>query len=411
MFEDAISCLLRAFPHADPKSISELATVCSFMSVPGRGPIVAEGEKSDAVYVILTGLFGAYQQAANGSEILLNRMGPGDIIGDIGFITGDPRTATVRALRNSELLRISKQDLDVAASRCPDVLLAMCATLVRRLLSAQSRPATPYRSRTFCVIPANAAIDATSVIEEMVATLNAFGRVATVSVKQAAGRTSSWFSGLEQTSDFVLYQADFTSTTWTKFCLRQGDCIVLLVRGDDEPADLVVPAPETGHGGHSLPTYLMLLWQAAIVPAKIHDWLKHVNPKAHYHVRASPDITRATRLMAGRGTGLVLSGGGARGLAHVGVLDALRRHDVPIDVIGGTSIGGIVAALFALEWDVAGMASSLAEEFSRRRISDFAIPRTALFSERTFIRTLGRWFGDIHIEDAPIPFFCVSTRI
>ncbi|MDR3530681.1 MAG: patatin-like phospholipase family protein [Rhodopila sp.] len=139
--------------------------------------------------------------------------------------------------------------------------------------------------------------------------------------------------------------------------------------------------------------------------------MKYVNPSGHHHIRSSRDIERATRLIAGRGSGLVLSGGGARALAHVGVIDALRKHDVQIDAIGGTSIGGIVAAVFALEWDLAETIRSLAAAFSRRRFSDFTVPRTSLFSERAFIRTLGRCFGDIGIEDSPIPLFCVSTNL
>jgi NTE family protein len=108
---------------------------------------------------------------------------------------------------------------------------------------------------------------------------------------------------------------------------------------------------------------------------------------------------------------MVLSGGGARALAHVGVIAALRQQGVQIDAIGGTSIGGIVAAVCALEWDLAETIGSLAAGFSRRRWSDFALPRTALFSERAFGRTLGRCFGDLAIEDSPIPLFCVSTNL
>jgi NTE family protein len=156
---------------------------------------------------------------------------------------------------------------------------------------------------------------------------------------------------------------------------------------------------------------LLLLWQETIVPKRSAAWLKSVNPNGHHHIRSSVDIERASRLIAGRGLGLVLSGGGARALAHVGVIDALRKHGIQIDAVGGTSIGGIVAAVFALEWDLTATVRSLAAGFSRRRFSDFAVPRTALYSERIFARTLGQCFGDVAIEDSPIPLFCVSTNL
>jgi NTE family protein len=95
----------------------------------------------------------------------------------------------------------------------------------------------------------------------------------------------------------------------------------------------------------------------------------------------------------------------------VGVIAALGEHGIQVDAIGGTSIGGVVAAVFALEWDLAATVRSLAVAFNRRRFSDFAVPRTALYSERAFARTLGHCFGDIALEDAPVPLFCVSTNL
>jgi NTE family protein len=156
---------------------------------------------------------------------------------------------------------------------------------------------------------------------------------------------------------------------------------------------------------------LVLLWEDSIVPTRTTQWLKSVNPSRHYHIRSSRDIERASRLIAERGLGLVLSGGGARALAHIGVIHALREHDIQIDAVGGTSVGGIVAAVFALEWNLATTVRALALAFNRRRFSDFAVPRTALYSERAFVRTLGHCFGDMAIEDAPIPLFCVSTNL
>jgi NTE family protein len=173
--------------------------------------------------------------------------------------------------------------------------------------------------------------------------------------------------------------------------------------------------PDRIYMPNNTPLSLMLLWHEAIVPTRTTAWLKSVNPGGHHHIRSCGrscgDIERASRLIAGRGLGLVLSGGGARALAHVGVIDALRRHGIQVDAIGGTSIGGIVAAVFALEWDLAATIRSLAAAFNRRRFSDFAVPRTALYSERAFARTLGHWFADIAVEDAPIPLFCVSTNL
>lgn len=70
------SLLVRLRILPDAGLIRELASICSFMSVPGGACVVREGEESDAVYIIVTGIFGAYGQTAYGQEIFLNRTDP-----------------------------------------------------------------------------------------------------------------------------------------------------------------------------------------------------------------------------------------------------------------------------------------------------------------------------------------------
>jgi NTE family protein len=405
--DDRLRVLSLAFPNVDPSVISQLASICSDLVVPGGQTIILEGEPSDAVYIVVTGMLAAYKRATDGREVLLNRMTRGATVGEIGFITDATRTATVRALRNSEVLRISKDELQRVTSRHPNVLLAICATVVQRLQHAQAEGERPPRLRTLCLLPVDTSFDAADVMRRMAQIFESLGTVTTVTAEQAVGRTSGWFAALEQAFDHVLFLADATRTAWTAFCLGQSDGIILLVRGDKSLAE---PPPLALVRATSVPLFVMLLWHHAIGPGQAEKWLGHVQPKAHFHIRSDRDLARAARLIAGRGVGLVLSGGGARGLAHVGVLNALTQNDVPVDVIGGTSIGGIVAGLYAFEWDLETMARSLVTAFSRRRISDFAVPRTALFSMRSFARIF-EWLGDTRMEDAPIPVFCVSTNL
>ena len=79
--------------------------------------------------------------------------------------------------------------------------------------------------------------------------------------------------------------------------------------------------------------------------------------------------------------------------------------------MGGTSIGGLVSAVIALEWNLAEVPLTFVQEFARWHITDYAFPRVAMFSERKFERTIGRWFGELTIEDAPVPFFCLSSNL
>jgi NTE family protein len=408
--DERVRTLLLAFPNVDPAVITRLASICSSLSVPGAHAIILEGEPSDTIYIVVTGMFAAYKRAVDGRESLLTRMTSGAIIGEIGFITGAARTATVRALRNSEVLCISRDNLQQAVQCHPGVLLALCATVVQRLQNIQAKGEQPPRPRTLCLLPVDEAIDVGCLMPKLARNFESFGTVATVTAGQAAGRTSAWFAALEHAVDHVLFLADAAGTAWTKFCLGQADGIILLAHGARSQPDPPPLALARAQGPNSIPLFVILLWPDVIIPGQASRWLARVKPKAHFHVRSDRDLARAARLITGRGVGLVLSGGGARGLAHVGVLTALTQNGVPVDVIGGTSIGGIVAGLYAFEQDLKAIARSLVAAFTRRRISDFAVPRTALFSERSFTRTFG-WLGDTRMEDAPIPVFCVSTNL
>jgi NTE family protein len=402
---------LRIFPDADVSLIHELASICSFMSVPGGACVVRKGEESDAVYLIVTGIFGAYGQTADGQEILLNRMEVGEIIGEVGFLTGEPRSATVKALRNSELLRISKADLSLVVSRCPNLLFTMCRTLVRHLQTAQNSQKAPARPRCFCLIPAAASLDGVATALQLVESLEDLGKAAIMTKGQTVDQTSNWFAELEEEFDFLLFLGDAAPTPWTRFCLRQCDCILLLAEGDTESGEFAALGPGRAHVTRSIPIDLILLWKDKIIPGRTTRWLDAIKPRAHYHVRSPADAARAVRLAAGHGVGLILSGGGARGLAHVGVIGALRDNGIPVDVVGGTSIGGVVSAGIALEWNLAELTLSFVNEFARSRITDYSFPRVAMFSERKFDRTVGRWFGELTIEDAPVPFFCLSSNL
>src|ERR1700712_1314566 len=260
--------LRRAFPLADAASIEALSSICSLMSVPGGVALVLEGEHPEAVYVVVTGLLGAYQPAADGQDVLLDRFGAGDLIGDTGFITGETRTVTIRALRNSELLRIPEQDLRAASVACPGILQALCSAVVQRLQRTQPASASPLKCRTFCLVPADTSIDMKPIIQKIAATLEAFGSVATIAAAPSSERTSAWFAEVEKTSDFVLLEAECDLTAWTRFCLRQCDRIVVMAHGESEPVDDRV----FGSGGagvpHKTPLSLMLLWRHEVVPAR-----------------------------------------------------------------------------------------------------------------------------------------------
>ena len=112
--------------------------------------------------------------------------------------------------------------------------------------------------------------------------------------------------------------------------------------------------------------------------------------------------------------GLALGGGAARGLAHIGVIDILQREGVPIDLIAGTSIGGLIGALYAREKDCRLIREQAAGMNLRKVLSlaDLTVLKSGLFEGRAVIRMLKEIMGsDIDFGDLSIPLTLVATDV
>jgi NTE family protein len=111
--------------------------------------------------------------------------------------------------------------------------------------------------------------------------------------------------------------------------------------------------------------------------------------------------------------GLALGGGAARGLAHIGVLEALEHEGIPIDMIAGTSMGAIIGAFYAHTRDI-NLIKDLAIEVGKHRIrffTDLTIPRTGILRWKWVEDRLKRVIGGVRFEDLKIPFSCVAVDI
>jgi NTE family protein len=159
---------------------------------------------------------------------------------------------------------------------------------------------------------------------------------------------------------------------------------------------------------------MILVHQEHTSPYGTERWLQDGRFTRHHHVRAwnGADFERVARLVTGRAHGLVLGGGGARGFAHLGVLRAFEEAKIPIDIIGGTSMGAVIAAEYVTGHSVDAMIDLTRRSFvDRNPITDYTIPLVSLISGGRMARVLGRMFGDVHIEDLWRPYFCVATNL
>jgi predicted acylesterase/phospholipase RssA len=134
----------------------------------------------------------------------------------------------------------------------------------------------------------------------------------------------------------------------------------------------------------------------------------------HFHVRwdRDDDVERLARKLAGRAVGLVLGGGGARGFAHIGILRALAEAGVPVDAVGGTSMGAAIAAQRALEWSPEEIAKASRRVFVEiQPHKRYTFPFVSVVTNEQATECGHMLYGEAHVEDTWIPFFCVSSNL
>ncbi|PAV56063.1 hypothetical protein WR25_01100 [Diploscapter pachys] len=325
---------------------------------------------------------------------------------------------------------------------------------------------------TIAVVPASGDVPLVSFTCELYHALSANLRVlrlssqkvatcldSSVLEKQADFRLMHWLNVQEDTYPLVIYECDYTVTNWTRRCLRQADAILVVGMGRKRPQkhNLMRELLNMNQDGVRTNKELILLWpEDTQTPSDTLEWLKNSYFSGHHHIRAPQrmfqwtrkgrksskekiiagekeiiefyekqvfwsferhsDFGRLARILTGNAIGVVLGGGGARGASHVGVLKALKEQNVPIDIIGGTSIGSLIGGLYAEIPDPARVEVKARAWFQTmsslwRKVWDLTYAYSAMFTGSQFNKSAQEAFGDRLIEDCWIPYFCITTDI
>ncbi|HZW72371.1 MAG TPA: cyclic nucleotide-binding and patatin-like phospholipase domain-containing protein, partial [Caldimonas sp.] len=361
------------FRHLDAAALAELEGELEWFALPGGAVLFEYGEESDALYVLKSGSLGAFKPDANGQFRLDGIVAAGETVGELGLIVDQPRSATVRALRDSELLRLSRRGFTGLVEHHPDAMLQSARLAVQRLIARTvHRPLTA--ARTFALLPHGAGVDARHLATQLREALSRYGSCALIDARTGGGNTSAWFAAIESRYRYVLYLAGDEPGEWRELCVRQADSFVLPANADDAP----VPWPEFADAEPDRymqrPCHLVLLHRGDIILGRGGAW-RATTPNAQlHHVRRGDDVERVARLLTGRSIGLVLSGGGARGFAHIGVVRALREAGMRIDSVGGTSIGAIIGAGVAADWSDEEMVEKYRKAFvDGRPLRDYTL--------------------------------------
>ena len=381
----------------DDEAREALVQSAETVHLPAGEELFRAGDAADTAYLVVSGRLEVVLEDAP-----LRLLGPGSVLGELAVLSAGTRSATVRAHRDSVLRRLHPDALDEVLSGHPASARALVSVLAEQLAS----PAPPRRAgsapRTVAVVGLHAGAPAAAVAEAVAAGL---GRH--LSVARPGEVDGDQLARAEAEHDRVLLVApepDGDAGWWVR-AVRQADRVVVVAAADHDPeaprpalppgVDVVLIGDRLPAGAHTAWTDALDAWRVTAV------------------ARAGvPELRELSDRLAGAALGLVLAGGGARALAHVGVLAALEEAGIPVDRVAGCSVGAIVAGLHASGRSAAETREAVYAEFVRGRpFSDYTLPRHALARGGRVRAGLQRNFGDVAIEALPHQFRCVSTDL
>jgi NTE family protein len=382
---------------------AEVASRATTVEVPAGEWLFRQGEAGDRMYVVLAGRLEIVLESPK--PAVLRVAGAGDAVGELALLNDAPRSASVRARRDSRLLCISREEFSALLAEEPSFAQALIRTLGALLQESRAlEPEPTPLPATIAVLPAFSGPLTAGLAAELAAQLGP----GTAVLSEPTEAPGEQLDRAERDNERVLLVSGNPAGAdgWADFCLRQADRILLVAEG--EPRRGVAPPRVSGRRE--------VLLAGETRPGRLAGWLEAMEAPGGRQV-GPPGAWKATlrplaRSLTGRSTALVLSGGGARGLAHIGVIDALLEAGVQIDRVGGCSMGALIGSQFAMGLDPDAIRDNCAAELIERNpMGDYTLPLVSLVRGLRAKAMVQRLFGERLVEELPRQFLCVSSDL
>jgi len=401
--------------------------------LPSGELLYQQGEIGDCMHVLVSGRL-KMEMNKDGKEISLGEVTSGEAIGQLSMITDERHRANIYAIRDSIVVKITKIQFDRLCAARPEMLKHFTKKVIHRLNHQASLRKQLARMQNIAFLPVSKGIDMETFMQKMQENHSKQGKIlflngdnigehlAKVTLEDVPENSSTdlklghWLDEMEMEYDFILYQGNYDDDYWTKNCIRQADKIVLISNFYDFEKTEVEKRLLEGNSKitHVNKSLVLLHPNGDQLPSGTKQHLKIRQVARHHHIRWTHDgdFARLTRFLIGKAIGLVFAGGGAKGLAHIGVFRRMRELNMPIDFVAGTSMGAIIAGGLAQDWTPEKLFKEAKAAFvTDKPLKDRTIPIVSYYNGKKLDKVLKKHLGEANIEDQWINFFCVSSNL
>jgi NTE family protein len=424
---------------------------------PGGATILRQGDHSSEMYLIQSGSANVSIADLQGNEHLLTRVGPGATLGEMSLLTGFPISATVRANEEStlEALVLTAEDFHQIAGAFPSIYRNLATILSGRLARTNRHSLRQYQERIILLqddgappllgyaLACSLAWHTRSailllILAEPASFAQEIVSLATFPLSEITHDNPAQLFNVREPepgkAHLMLAAPEGAFAPAALAETLEGLCsqyayVLVQTASKKVPPDLAARSARLA-GRHGLlpegkglqPGHTIQAWTETDGPphpdqmgilhvpkpgAADEEWLKQ--GALSTSTPTGRVIGWAARHVAGLKVGLALGAGAAKGYAHLGVIRALERAGLPIDYLAGTSIGGVVAALYALGYSP-DAAADILDQVGAAAFR-LTLPTTALLSNAGLRTRMKKVIGQKRIEELAVPLALVAADL
>ncbi|MCP5048383.1 MAG: cyclic nucleotide-binding domain-containing protein [bacterium] len=423
------------FDPIDEPTLDYIESLFQWVHIKRGQVLYNKGDVGDQLYILINGLLHVIDEGKSSPHRVLATIGRGKIVGEMAMLSDEIRSAAIHAARDCDLVKLSRSSFESISQQFPQIMMAITRILVDRLKNIGTERPPKKTALNFAVLPITPGVPASKFSQRLANAFSVYGSSILLTpksldnfmAKKGVSRISrndprdlglrAYLAELESQYDFIIYQADSSHSVWTRRCITRVDQIILLADANSPPAiSLIERQIEGDDHMTTTPRKIIALIHpdGSRIPERTAQWLDNRPIRGHHHIRwdHDADFGRLARILSNRAIGLVLGGGAAKGLAHIGVIRALEEAGIPIDMVGGASMGSIIGAHYAMGNNYEQMMALCKKLFIEiNPFSEYTIPLVSLTRGKKLERMGQLAYGDINVEDLWLNYFCVSSNL
>lgn len=403
------------FSHLSLDVMTDLATALELKTVSGGEIVLREGEDSDSMFILVSGRLRVSRIDRDGQRLLYNEVLPGDCIGETGMILRQSRTADITAMRDSVIAVLSISKYQELMAKHPLDLNRAFSQAIFRHLRHDRRVTERRRAQSFFVIPIHTSVAIEKFCQQLQAALTEHGVTEIIDTNNVTfeGNDAIDLDREEAEKDYLIFMGHLGQTEVLLNTIQHADQVIFVADGfkstDITDTELAL--------SNAVDLELVRRHLALVYPSSTKycgdrlEWNKARKTERVYPIQLeqNKDFASLSRFLLGKAVGAVLGGGGARGFAHLGVLKAFEESGVPVDIVGGNSMGALIGACY-----VAGMPrESIHTEILRysKGGMKLTLPLVSLMSNKNLAGAFKDALGDVKIQHLWTPYFAAACNL